>query len=46
MSRKIYLIRHGKINVGNEKRYIGITDIPLNEEGTLQVLKLKSFLKK
>lgn len=46
MSRKIYLIRHGKINVGNEKRYIGITDIPLNEEGTLQVLKLKKFFEK
>ncbi len=46
MSRKIYLIRHGKINVGNEKRYIGITDIPLNEEGTLQVLKLKRFFEK
>lgn len=46
MSRKIYLVRHGKINVGTEKRYIGITDIHLNEEGILQALKLRKFFKK
>lgn len=43
MNRKIYLIRHGKINMGDEKRYIGITDIPLNEEGVLQAKKIKKF---
>ncbi|AKA70359.1 alpha-ribazole phosphatase [Clostridium scatologenes] len=43
MNRKIYLIRHGKIDMGNEKRYIGITDIPLNEEGVLQAKKIKNF---
>ncbi|NMM61238.1 alpha-ribazole phosphatase [Clostridium sp. P21] len=43
MNRKIYLIRHGKINVGSEKCYIGTTDIPLNEEGIKQGKKLKEF---
>ncbi|AWI03634.1 alpha-ribazole phosphatase [Clostridium drakei] len=43
MNRKIYLIRHGKINMGSEKRYIGITDIPLNAEGVLQAKKIKKF---
>lgn len=43
MNRKIYLIRHGKIDVGNEKCYIGITDMPLDIEGVLQAKKLKEF---
>lgn len=44
MSRKIYLVRHGKIDIGNEKRYIGISDVPLNKEGILQAKKLKEIL--
>jgi probable phosphoglycerate mutase len=43
MNRKIYLIRHGKIDIGNEKCYVGITDIPLSIEGILQAKKLKEF---
>lgn len=43
MSRKIYLVRHGKIDIGNEKRYIGISDVPLNKEGILQAKKLKEI---
>ncbi|WP_369704985.1 histidine phosphatase family protein [Clostridium moutaii] len=41
--RKIYLVRHGKIDMGNEKCYIGNIDLPLCEEGILQCRKLKKF---
>ncbi|WP_039658431.1 histidine phosphatase family protein [Clostridium tyrobutyricum] len=43
MSRKIYLIRHGKIKMDREKRYIGITDLPLCMEGIAQSMNLKNF---
>lgn len=43
MNRKIYLVRHGKIDVGKEKCYIGVTDIPLDKEGIAQAYKLKNF---
>ncbi|AKN33880.1 phosphoglycerate mutase [Clostridium carboxidivorans P7] len=44
MSRKIYLVRHGKIDIGDKKRYIGISDVPLNKDGILQAKKLKEIL--
>ncbi len=43
MDRKIFLIRHGQIEYGSEKRYIGMTDIPLSNTGIEQVTKLKKF---
>ncbi|MEW9122298.1 MAG: alpha-ribazole phosphatase [Thermotaleaceae bacterium] len=43
MDRRIYLIRHGKIQMGREKRYIGITDLPLNAEGINQGKKLHDY---
>lgn len=43
MSRSIYLVRHGKIDAGEEKRYIGVTDLPLSAEGVKQAQKLKKF---
>jgi len=43
MDRKIYLLRHGQINYGSEKRYIGITDLPLCNAGALQVARLKEY---
>ncbi len=43
MSRKIYLIRHGKIKMDREKRYIGITDLPLCMEGIAQSMNLKKL---
>lgn len=43
MDRKIYLIRHGQIDYGNEKRYIGVTDLPLSEAGIRQVTRLKEY---
>lgn len=32
----IYLLRHGEINSEGEKRFIGWTDLPLNENGVRQ----------
>ncbi len=43
MNKKIYLVRHGKIDISNEKSYIGITDLPINMEGIIQAKKLKIF---
>lgn len=43
MNRKIYLVRHGKIDIGKEKRYIGVTDLPLSIEGIIQSQQLKKF---
>lgn len=46
MNKIIYLIRHGKIETDDKKRYIGFSDIPLNEEGIIQGKKLKEFFSK
>lgn len=43
MCREIYLVRHGQIDYGSEKCYIGITDFKLNEAGTQQVKELKKY---
>lgn len=43
MDRKIYLVRHGKIEYEGEKRYIGITDLPLSSPGIEQVIRLKEY---
>lgn len=43
MNKKIYLVRHGKIDIGKEKCYIGITDLTLSKEGIVQAQKLKEF---
>jgi len=43
MDKIIYLIRHGKIDLGNEKVYIGSTDIPLSSEGVQQSKLLKKY---
>ncbi|MDD3343007.1 MAG: alpha-ribazole phosphatase [Sulfurospirillaceae bacterium] len=43
MVEKIYLIRHGHINTGGEKRYLGVTDIPLDDLGIEQAKSLKSY---
>ncbi len=41
MDRKIFLIRHGQIDCGGDRRYIGITDLPLSAAGIEQVTRLK-----
>lgn len=43
MDRIIYLIRHGKTLGCEEKRYIGITDLPLSNEGINQARFLKEY---
>ncbi|HOR84925.1 MAG TPA: histidine phosphatase family protein, partial [Bacillota bacterium] len=43
MDRRIYLLRHGEIDCGKEKRYIGITDLPLNNKGRTQAYRLKDY---
>nr|WP_314466455.1 histidine phosphatase family protein [uncultured Clostridium sp.] len=45
MTKRIYLVRHGKIPAGNEKRYLGITDLPLDKEGIIQAEFLKETFK-
>lgn len=43
MVDKVYLIRHGHIDTGGEKRYIGKTDIPLSSLGKEQAQKLYEY---
>lgn len=43
MDRKIYLIRHGKIECGEKKHYIGTTDLPLSDVGLKQARKLREY---
>ncbi|MFH1406477.1 MAG: alpha-ribazole phosphatase [Candidatus Omnitrophota bacterium] len=43
MITKIFLIRHPETNYSREKRYCGITDIPLNNAGISQARKLSNF---
>jgi probable phosphoglycerate mutase len=43
MDRKIFLVRHGQIDYGNKKRYIGITDLPLTNAGIVQATRLKEY---
>jgi len=42
--RLIYLIRHGAIKAGNNKRFIGQIDLPLSEEGISQAKRLQQEL--
>jgi probable phosphoglycerate mutase len=43
MDRKIFLVRHGQIDYGIEKRYIGITDLSLTNAGIRQAIRLKEY---
>lgn len=44
-NRKVYLIRHGKIEIkDNERRYIGQLDVPLSGEGIQQAQRLQKML--
>lgn len=46
MSKRIYLVRHGEIDYGIERRYIGITDYPLSNKGIEQIQRMKSDFEK
>ena len=41
--KNIYLLRHGEIEGAGEKRYIGISDVPLSERGVAQAQALRAF---
>jgi alpha-ribazole phosphatase len=43
MEKNIYLVRHCKIAYGEEKSYIGSTDLPLCKEGINEAQKLKEY---
>ena len=44
-SKTIYLVRHGKIRTeGDQRRYIGQTDVPLDAEGIRQIERMRERL--
>lgn len=45
LTYKIHLIQHAKTQANYEGRYIGLTDVPLSEEGINDLLKLKGEYK-
>ncbi|MBE0495461.1 MAG: histidine phosphatase family protein [Campylobacterales bacterium] len=45
MVENVYLVRHGHIDTGGEKRYIGQTDLPLDALGIAQAHRLCEYFK-
>ncbi|WP_024955575.1 histidine phosphatase family protein [Sulfurospirillum arcachonense] len=45
MVEKIYLVRHGHIDTGEEKRYVGRTDILLDKLGKEQAKSLQEYFR-
>jgi alpha-ribazole phosphatase/probable phosphoglycerate mutase len=45
MATIIYLIRHGEVRDGNEKRYNGHIDVPLSGRGKEQMSRLSNYLR-
>jgi len=45
MVEKVYLLRHGHIDNGSEKRYLGRTDVPLDALGKEQAQGLHEYFK-
>ena len=45
MVERVYLVRHGHVNNGNEKRYLGRTDISLDAVGIEQAKVLHEYFK-
>lgn len=43
MVEKVYLVRHGHIDNGGEKRYLGRTDVPLDFLGLEQAQRLREY---
>ena len=46
MIKRLFLVRHGQTPWNAEKRYQGITDIPLSEEGINQARLLADEFEK
>ena len=45
MVEKVYLLRHGHVDNGHEKKYLGRTDIPLDAQGMEQARMLQDYFK-
>lgn len=45
MVEKVYLLRHGHVDNGSEKRYLGRTDIPLDTVGIEQAKAVREYFK-
>lgn len=45
MVEKVYLLRHGHVDNGGEKRYLGRTDVPLDALGLEQAQALREYFK-
>lgn len=45
MVEKVYLLRHGHVDNGDEKRYLGRTDVPLDALGKEQARVLHDYFK-
>ncbi|WP_067176722.1 histidine phosphatase family protein [Sulfurospirillum sp. UCH001] len=45
MVYRVYLMRHGHVANGNEKRYLGRTDVPLDAAGIAQAKTLHKYFK-
>ena len=45
MVTTLYLIRHGALEGGGPKRYNGSIDIPMSEEGILQIKEASAFIR-
>ncbi len=45
MSRRLYLVRHGETAGQSSIRYHGATDVPLSDEGRMQVEKLRPLVR-
>lgn len=44
MKKTIFIVRHGETDGNRHRRFIGSTDLPLNDEGRAQVLSLKPLI--
>lgn len=44
MEKAIYFVRHGHIDLGGERRCIGVTDIPLSAQGSVDALMIREKL--
>ncbi len=42
---KVYLVRHGHVDNGSERRYLGRTDLPLDTFGIQQAKALQDYFK-
>ena len=44
MAATIYLIRHGEVNDGDERRYNGHIDVPMSAQGVIHLKRLADYM--